>query len=82
MDLIACPNCGQPADIEWRTNLASTDGPVEHGKLRCLMGHVLFMPTEGLVSITEPADQYEPAAPGGDGRRTGRVDQVGLRRGG
>ena len=29
MDLVTCPECGQPADVVWRTSVPSTDGPIE-----------------------------------------------------
>ena len=38
-----CPDCGVPAEIQQRTLLPSTDGPVEHAKIRCLAGHWFFM---------------------------------------
>jgi hypothetical protein len=54
MDLMYCPSCGQPAEIEWRTHLGGTGGPVEHVKLQCLARHHFLMPADGLVTMTEP----------------------------
>ena len=46
--LTTCPQCGVPAEIEQRTMLPSTDGPVEHVKIRCLGGHWFFMEADAL----------------------------------
>jgi hypothetical protein len=35
VDLVMCPQCRAPASIERGYWLDSTDGPVEHGRLRC-----------------------------------------------
>jgi hypothetical protein len=42
-ELTPCPECGLPAEIEHRSVLQSTDGPVEHVKTRCATGHWFFM---------------------------------------
>lgn len=34
-ELVACPECGAPAEIIDRFVLESTDGPVEHATVRC-----------------------------------------------
>jgi hypothetical protein len=44
MDTVACPECSQPAEVQWRTILESTSGPVEHLKIRCVAGHCFFLP--------------------------------------
>ena len=46
-----CPECGLPADVEAAGRLESTDGPVEHAKVRCPVGHFFFMPAEGLDGV-------------------------------
>lgn len=38
-----CPECGDAAEIVYRTTLPSTDGPVAHVKIRCAHGHWFFM---------------------------------------
>jgi len=38
-----CPDCGAPAEVLYRSTLPSTDGPVEHVKIRCGHGHWFFM---------------------------------------
>ena len=47
-DTVSCPDCGQPAVVEWRTTIESTGLPVEHVKIACASGHRYFMPSEGL----------------------------------
>jgi hypothetical protein len=61
MDITTCPECGAPADVVDRHVLESTDGPVEHARVRCVARHVFFLPIASLV--TEPS---------GDDRRAGR----------
>lgn len=43
---VACPQCGAPAVIEARASLASTAGPLDHVKVRCLDRHWFLMPEE------------------------------------
>jgi hypothetical protein len=38
--LTTCPSCLRRAEIVDRFTLPSTDGPVEHVKVRCIDGHV------------------------------------------
>lgn len=71
MDWVWCPECCQPAEIVWRRELVSTDGPVEHASLRCLAQHVLLMPTSGLTradladeSSTQPVRAREDGTTG------------------
>lgn len=46
MDFCECPEegCGMIAMIAERYILESTDGPVEHARLGCVVGHRLNMP--------------------------------------
>jgi hypothetical protein len=60
MDMTVCPDCGQTAEIEDRHVLESTDGPIEHARVRCLAGHWFFMPVDKLASPT--LGQAQPAA--------------------
>ena len=48
LEMIGCPDCGAPAEIVWRTDLASTDGQIEHLDVRCVRRHCFFMPAERL----------------------------------
>lgn len=43
--LLACPECSAPAEIEWSDWLPSTDGPIEHVKIRCVQRHWFLLPT-------------------------------------
>jgi hypothetical protein len=45
---VACPECGHLAVVEWRSHVGSTDGSIEHLKIRCLNRHWLLMPAESL----------------------------------
>jgi hypothetical protein len=44
MDLTTCPECGHLAEVQWRDVLDSTDGPVEHARIRCVQRHWFFLP--------------------------------------
>jgi hypothetical protein len=50
MDYTTCPEegCGVPAEVVDRRVLDSTDGPVEHIDLVCILGHRFFMPVDML----------------------------------
>lgn len=48
MDFTTCPECGVQAEIEWRAVLESTDGPVEHAKVRCSNRHWFLLPVASL----------------------------------
>ena len=50
MDTTTCPECGAPAEIEWRAVLESTDGPVEHARVTCLRRHWFLLPVASLVT--------------------------------
>jgi hypothetical protein len=49
--LIPCPACGLPAEITERFTLASTNGPVDHIAMACVVGHLFRMAVDRL-----PAD--------------------------
>jgi hypothetical protein len=44
MDITTCPQCGQPATVQWRAVLESTDGPTEHARINCLNRHWFLLP--------------------------------------
>ena len=44
LDLVVCPECDAVAEVEWRVVADSTEGPVEHVKIRCRHGHWFLMP--------------------------------------
>ena len=68
MDTTHCPDCGAPAEVEWRAVLESTDGPVEHARIRCVRRHWFLLPVASLRPAqwsdrpsSQPADQRRPA---------------------
>jgi hypothetical protein len=46
LELTHCPECGAPAEIVDRFVLASSDGPVEHVKTRCVTGPWFIVPAQ------------------------------------
>lgn len=61
LTVVACPECGVPAEITDRFSLSSTDGPVDHVALSCVGGHHFRMPSELLSAGSR--EQLEPQAP-------------------
>jgi hypothetical protein len=57
VELTSCPECGATAAIEERHVMESTDGPVEHAKVRCVTGHGFFLP---VASLEAPVVRREP----------------------
>jgi uncharacterized protein YbaR (Trm112 family) len=52
MDLTVCPECAEPAEVQWRSVLESTDGPVEHAKIICARRHWFLVPVAAPSSIS------------------------------
>ncbi len=48
MEIVDCPWCGAPAELESESTLASTSGPVEHVRVLCVRLHHYLMPREML----------------------------------
>jgi hypothetical protein len=48
LTLVACPTCAQPAEVQWRRAVSSTDGDVAIVKIVCIDRHWYLMPSEGL----------------------------------
>jgi hypothetical protein len=48
--LVACPECDEPAHVLQRFTLQSTDGPLEHVKVRCRDGHWFTLPADRVVA--------------------------------
>lgn len=78
MDTTFCPECEAPAEVEWRAVLESTDGPVEHARIRCLHRHWFLLPVASLAPgepdhshrVAPPRVTRRPAsAPGATSRR-------------
>jgi hypothetical protein len=76
LSIVACPDCGWPAEIlEW-FSLTSTDGPVEHLALACVDGHYLRMPTDRLSAHTQRqllADRIQTGEAQRDGAQSDRA---------
>jgi hypothetical protein len=49
MELTVCPECAEPAEVQWRAVMESTDGPVEHAKILCVRRHWFLLPTAALA---------------------------------
>ncbi len=65
LDLTTCPECALPAEVLHRSTLQSTEGPVEHVKLQCVVGHWFFMEAP-------PGQPAEPVAARDLNARTAR----------
>ena len=50
MDTTTCPECGALAEVEWRATVETTDGPVEHAKVRCIDRHWFLLPVASLAA--------------------------------
>ena len=61
MDLTTCPECGALAEVEWRAVLESTNGPVEHARVRCARLHWFLLPVAALPAVTVPAQTTRPS---------------------
>jgi hypothetical protein len=48
--LVACPECHEPTSVLERFTLHSTDGPLEHVKVRCRDGHWFTLPGDRVVA--------------------------------
>ena len=51
LDLVVCPECAAPAEVVDRYPLASTDGPVDHVKVACLLRHWFVLPVTSLPTV-------------------------------
>ena len=49
MDLTTCPECAAPAEVLDRFVLESTDGPVDHARVRCVRGHWFLLSIDALA---------------------------------
>jgi len=49
MDLTTCPECGELAEVQWRSVMESTDGPIEHAKVVCIRRHWHLLPVARLA---------------------------------
>lgn len=67
MDMTVCPQCAELAEVEWRAVLESTDGPIEHAKIRCVRKHWFLLPVASLASpsLLQVTDQVPARSPRG-----------------
>jgi hypothetical protein len=56
MDMTVCPECNELAEVEWRAVLESTDGPIEHARIRCVRRHWFLLPVATLDSRSRRLD--------------------------
>ena len=61
LQLTRCPECGGTAEIERRTVLDSTDGPIEHAKIRCVNRHWCYVPVCVLEDVPRIHSDRRPA---------------------
>lgn len=54
MDITVCPECGAAAEVQWRTVMESTDGPIEHAKVICAHRHWYLLPVAHLARHRTP----------------------------
>jgi hypothetical protein len=59
MDTTTCPDCAAPAEVTERFALESTDGPIEHVRLRCVRQHWFLLPTASLAAARSGAPAPE-----------------------
>ena len=52
LQLVACPQCGNPADATTHATVASTHGPVKIVRVSCLDRHWYLMPADQLIDLT------------------------------
>ena len=53
LTVIACPECGAPAEVTERFCLPSTDGPEQHVALSCAAGHHPRIAVDSLPAQTQ-----------------------------
>jgi hypothetical protein len=51
LDLVVCPECFAPAEVVDRYALPSTDGPIEHVKVMCVVRHWFLLPAASLPAV-------------------------------
>jgi hypothetical protein len=54
MEILSCPECGAPAEIEPHGSCASTDGPVALVAVLCVRRHGFLMPRDMLAPADVP----------------------------
>jgi hypothetical protein len=49
LEILDCPSCALPAEVESSSMLDSTDGPVEHLRIRCVLEHRFMLPRDAVA---------------------------------
>jgi hypothetical protein len=49
MEMVDCPSCALPAEVESSSMLDSTHGPVEHLRIRCVLEHRYMLPRDAVA---------------------------------
>lgn len=57
LQLTRCPECGAIAEIVRRVVLQSTDGPIEHVRMRCVARHWFLLPTSAVADAVPPVER-------------------------
>jgi hypothetical protein len=67
-----CPGCGAPMEIIDRFTLFGVPAPVEHVKVRCVVGHWYTIPTDWLASADRHRQRHATSrhVPGNDHRQS------------
>jgi hypothetical protein len=73
MDRDGAQRCGLPAEVEYRYELGSSDGPLASAKIRCPRGHWFNGPLESLTCLSPSA--AAPASRADVGDQAGRGPQ-------
>ena len=60
LDLVGCPECAAPAEVLNRFALPSTDGPVEHATVRCVVRHWFMLPVSALPGALDDPTGRKP----------------------
>jgi hypothetical protein len=66
LQLTRCPQCGAVAEISRRIVLPSSDGPIEHLRMRCLDRHWFLLPAAAVAHAAPapaPTPTRRPAQP-------------------
>jgi hypothetical protein len=58
VEIVACPECGAPAEVEAWSTLPSTGGPVEHVRTTCLARHRFLLPRD-MLAVADAAELRE-----------------------
>jgi hypothetical protein len=61
MDLTTCPDCDATAEVLDRFVLESTDGPVDHARIRCVHGHWFLLSLQSLERSHRRLSRSAPA---------------------